>query len=73
MVSITGLPGSDWFVKVLDIADYSVTEQLCSQHWCVFAAPLDMSVINNMAAESMRDIGSDEELSDTEDPDLLVS
>ncbi|XP_046560792.1 coiled-coil and C2 domain-containing protein 1-like [Haliotis rubra] len=36
-------------------------------------APLDMSVINKMAAESMRDIGSDEELSDTEDPDLLVS
>ena len=42
--------------------------KLILNHVCVE----DMMNIETMAAEAMRDFGSDEEVSDTEDPDLMA-
>lgn len=40
-------------------------------NWC-FTAVQNMAHLDRMVADSMRDIPSDEDVSDTEDPDLLV-
>ena len=39
---------------------------------CWFPAPVSMDAIDNMVAHSMAEGNTDEELSDTDDPDLLV-
>lgn len=38
----------------------------------VAAAKANVAMLDQLVAESLRDIPSDEELSDTEDPELLV-
>lgn len=54
------------------LSEFCTRTQIKLKYFAVVDPSVNMSSIHARAAEAMRDIGSDEDVSDTDDPDLLA-